>query len=171
MPKARVTEAPSRRRVLYACFFASGAAGLTLEIVWSKYLSYLLGNSIYGVATVVAAFLGGLGLGAVVGGRMASRTNDPLRTYAKLELFVGTLGLLSPLAYVAARPLFASLHGAMAGSGVAYLLVRFGILFAALLLPTIAMGATLPLIVSAFTKRSQSRRRMRIRRSAGVRRA
>src|SRR5213594_752986 len=142
-----------RRGLLYVCFFASGMAGLTLEIVWSKYLSYLLGNSIYGVSTVVAAFLGGLGIGAIVGGRLASRTCEPLMMYARLELLVAAMGLLSPLAYHLARPLFASLYGAMGGSGVAFLLVRFLILFAALLLPTIAMGATLPLLVSAFTRR------------------
>jgi spermidine synthase len=141
------------RALLYLCFFASGAAGLTLEAVWSKYLSYLLGNSIYGVATVVAAFLGGLGLGAVVGGRLASRTRTPLLMYARLELLVAILGLLSPLAYHLARPLFAGLYGAMGGGGAAFLLVRFLILFVALLLPTIAMGATLPLLVSAFTRR------------------
>ncbi len=139
--------------LLYLCFFASGIAGLTLEIVWSKYLSYLLGNSIYGVATVVAAFLGGLGLGAVVGGRLASRTRQPLLMYARLEILVALMGLLSPLAYLVARPLFASLYGAMGGSGAPFLLARFAILFLALLIPTIAMGATLPLLVSALTRR------------------
>jgi spermidine synthase len=153
MPKQPTTTPIARRRIAYACFFASGAAGLTLEIVWSKYLSYLLGNSIYGVSTVVAAFLGGLGLGALVGGKLASRTHEPLVLYARLELVVGALGLLSPLGYHAARPLFASLYAATGGSGAAFLLARFAILFAALLLPTIAMGATLPLIVSAFTRR------------------
>src|SRR6266576_990395 len=87
-PRAKAPSVGAARPLLYVCFFASGAAGLTLEIVWSKYLSYLLGNSIYGVATVVAAFLGGLGLGAVVGGRLASRTREPLLLYAKLELLV-----------------------------------------------------------------------------------
>src|SRR5438093_12975867 len=67
-----------RRGLLYVCFFASGMAGLTLEIVWSKYLSYLLGNSIYGVSTVVAAFLGGVGIGAVVGGRLAARSRGTM---------------------------------------------------------------------------------------------
>ena len=164
-PKRRTTE-PSSKRVaprakdpvrhkafLYLCFFGSGLAGLTLEIVWSKYLSYLLGNSIYGVATVVAAFLGGLGLGAVIGGRLAASTRQPLLMYARLELLVAAMGLLSPLAYLAARPLFASLYGALGGSGVMFLLVRFAVLFVTLLIPTIAMGATLPLLVSAFTRR------------------
>src|SRR3989442_15818701 len=102
--------APARRPLLYACFFASGAAGLILEVVWSKYLSFLLGNSIYGVSTVVAAFLGGLGIGASLGGRLAARTGEPLLLYARLELIVAVIGILSPLAYLAARPIFASLN-------------------------------------------------------------
>ncbi len=153
MAKHRAIQPIRHKALLYLCFFASGTAGLALEIVWSKYLSYLLGNSIYGVSTVVAAFLGGLGIGAVVGGKLAARTREPLMMYARLELLVAALGLLSPFAYQLARPLFASLYGAMGGSGLAFLLVRFAILFAALLIPTIAMGATLPLLVSAFTRR------------------
>ncbi|HVP14628.1 MAG TPA: hypothetical protein VMS88_03730 [Terriglobales bacterium] len=57
-----------------ACFLASGAAGLIYEVVWSKQFAYLLGNSLQAVATVVAAFLTGLALGAyVVGTRVARR--------------------------------------------------------------------------------------------------
>src|SRR5688572_3530771 len=134
-----------RRALLYGCFFASGAAGLLLEVVWSKYLSLLLGNSIHGVATVVAAFLGGLGLGAALGGRWASRVRDPLLAYGLLEGVVAVLGLSSPLAYVAARPVFAELNALLMGQGEAFLLIRFVALFVALLIPTVAMGATLPL--------------------------
>src|SRR5690242_13809881 len=78
-----LTTSLSRRPLLYGCFFASGAAGLILEVVWSKYLSFLLGNSIYGVSTVVAAFLGGLGIGAALGGRLAARAREPLLLYAR----------------------------------------------------------------------------------------
>ena len=144
---------PARRALLYACFFASGAAGLILEVVWSKYLSFLLGNSIYGVSTVVAAFLGGLGIGAAAGGRFAARAKEPLLVYAKLELVVALLGLLSPVAYLAARPLFAALNGLFLGHGAAFLMLRFLVLFAALLIPTTAMGATLPLLVSDLSRR------------------
>ncbi len=142
-----------RRALLYACFFFSGAAGLILEVVWSKYLSFLLGNSIYGVSTVVAAFLGGLGIGASLGGRLAARVKSPLLAYAKLEVLVAVLGLASPLAYLAARPLFAELNGLLLGQGSAFLILRFLVLFAGLLAPTIAMGATLPLLVTEFSRR------------------
>ena len=145
----------SRRPLLYACFFASGAAGLILEIVWSKYLSLLLGNSIYGVSTVVAAFLGGLGIGAAIGGRLAARTREPLLLYARLELVVAVLGLMSPLGYAVAKPLFAWLNGLLLGHGAVFLILRFLVLFVALLIPTTAMGATLPLLVSDFSRRDR----------------
>src|SRR5262245_58188914 len=142
-----------RRSWLYVCFVASGAAGLILEIVWSKYLSLLLGNSIYGVATVVASFLGGLGIGAWLGGRIADRAPEPLRLYALLETIVGTLGILSPLVYLASKPAFAGLYGAMGGGGILFLMIRFLFLFAMLLPPTIAMGATLPILTTDVTRR------------------
>ncbi len=146
----------ARRRLLCACFAASGTAGLVLEIVWSKYLSLLSGNSIHGVATVVAAFLGGLGLGAWIGGRLAERTKEPLLVYARLEAAVGVFALLSPLAYLGAKPVIAALHGATGGSGAAFLTLRFVLLFVALLPPTVAMGASLPLMTSDFARRGSS---------------
>jgi spermidine synthase len=122
-------------------------------VVWSKYLSFLLGNSIYGVSTVVAAFLGGLGIGAAMAGRFAARAKEPLLAYARLELIVAVLGLATPLAYHAARPLFAALNALFLGHGAAFLFLRFLVLFAALLVPTTAMGATLPLLVSDLSRR------------------
>jgi spermidine synthase len=154
IPRGRGGRVPAS--LLYACFFGTGASSLILEIVWSKYLSYLLGNSVFGVATVVAAFLGGLGAGAAVGGRLAVRSDSPLRTYARLELIVGILAIASPLAQLAARPVFASLYGALQESPTPFFLLRFLILFAALFIPTMAMGATLPLAVSELARRGSA---------------
>ena len=105
------------RALVPVCFFLSGAAGLALEVVWSKYLSLLLGNSVHGIATVVAAFLGGLGLGAALAGRRAAKLRNPLYGYAMLEGVVGILALASPFAYQAARPLFSGLYEALGGAG------------------------------------------------------
>jgi spermidine synthase len=153
-PPLRVHAGRVPASLLYGCFFATGASGLVLEIVWSKYLSYLLGNSVFGVATAVAAFLGGLGAGAAAGGRLAARTPSPMRLYAGLEIAVGALALLSPLAQLMARPLFASLYAALSGDPAPFFLVRFLILFAALLVPTMAMGATLPIAVAELSRRT-----------------
>ncbi|HEY6571963.1 MAG TPA: fused MFS/spermidine synthase, partial [Candidatus Eisenbacteria bacterium] len=152
MTKNQRASDPSRLLVP-ACFFLSGAAGLALEVVWSKYLSLLLGNSVHGVATVVAAFLGGLGLGAALAGRRAGLLRNPLAGYAMLEGVVGVLALVSPFAYQVARPVFSGLYEALGGTGPLFHGVRFVLLFAALMIPTIAMGATLPLIVEDASRR------------------
>jgi predicted membrane-bound spermidine synthase len=141
------------RLLVPACFFFSGAAGLALEVVWSKYLSLLLGNSVHGVATVVAAFLGGLGIGAALAGQRAAGVRNPLAGYAILESIVGILALISPFAYQLGRPLFAGLYESLGGTGPLFHGVRFVLLFATLLVPTIAMGATLPLIVEDASRR------------------
>ena len=47
------------RWTLGACFVVSGATGLILQVAWSKELSYILGSTLYGSATVVAAFMAG----------------------------------------------------------------------------------------------------------------
>src|SRR5258708_27461659 len=104
-----------------ACFFASGAAGLLYEVVWSKQLAYVLGSSLHAVAAVVASFLGGLALGARWLGVPLARRANARRTYALLELGVGLLGLaLLPLLR-ASEPLVRSLYRALGGesAGVA----------------------------------------------------
>ena len=56
----------------YAC---SGFAGLVYEIAWTRLLILHLGHTTAAVSTVTAAFMGGLGLGGALGGRIASRLN------------------------------------------------------------------------------------------------
>src|ERR1700722_3523558 len=87
------------------CFFTSGAAGLVYEAVWSKQLSYLLGSSLHAVATVVAAFLGGLALGARFLGVPLARRPGRLRAYARLELGVAVAAALLLPALHALDPL------------------------------------------------------------------
>ncbi len=50
--------------VLLAVFFFSGISALLYQIVWLKYLGLIFGNTVYAAATLIAVFLGGLGLGA-----------------------------------------------------------------------------------------------------------
>src|SRR5262245_59174329 len=130
------------------CFLCSGAAGLIYEVVWSKQLGYLLGGSIHSVATVVAAFLGGLALGARMLGAPLARRSDLARTYAALEVGVAVLG-------VAMLPLLRSLDGPVGelyrtfgGESVAFGVARVALLLALLVPPAALMGATLPVLVA-----------------------
>jgi spermidine synthase len=51
--------------VLLACFFLSGATGLIYEVVWLRMLGLVFGHTAYAITTVLAAFMGGLGLGSL----------------------------------------------------------------------------------------------------------
>src|SRR5437762_7672968 len=70
---------------VYVLFCLSGAASLTCEVVWFKQLQFILGSSTFSVSTIVASFFAGLALGSWWGGRLADRSDHPLRLYATLE--------------------------------------------------------------------------------------
>lgn len=127
------------------CFLASGAAGLLYEVVWSKVLSQVMGNSLHAISTVIAVFLAGLALGAWWGGRRVPPARAAAR-YARLELGIAALGAISvPLLRGLDLPLGA-LHGPL-GGGAGFLIARFALVAAVLLPPTVLMGATLPVLV------------------------
>src|SRR5207245_2849766 len=78
-------------------FFLSGATGLIYELLWVRVLYQSFGSTIQSVTTVVAAYMGGLGLGAWLFGRRADRTPRPAVLYGWLEIAIGVFGILSPL--------------------------------------------------------------------------
>ena len=141
-----------------ACFFLSGASGLMFEMVWTRGLTLVFGSTTLAISTVLTAFMGGLGLGSVLAGRISDRIRDPLRAYALAELGVGLYALALP--WVLARYpalnawLWASFGDAAATlppthTGWNYALLstlRFLASAGLLLLPTTLMGATLPLL-------------------------
>ncbi|MFN8549678.1 MAG: fused MFS/spermidine synthase [Candidatus Eisenbacteria bacterium] len=137
-------------------FFLSGANGLVLEVVWSKQLSFLLGNSLFAVSTVVAAFRAGLGLGSALAGRIGARLRSPLRAYGLLQLGIGLWGIASMPVLKGTAPLFRAIYSASAGGAAMFLAARFATVFALLVLPTIAMGMTLPLLVGALGRGRES---------------
>jgi spermidine synthase len=148
--------APALRAAIFALFLASGAAGLIYEVLWTRLLTYVFGATLPAVSTVLAAFMGGLALGSLVLGPWADRLRRPLRLYAFLELGIaagalavpGLLGLLEPLN----RAVFSQASTPFA----ALSLYRFAVNAAVLLLPTVLMGATLPVLSRFLVRRRES---------------
>lgn len=91
-------------RVLYLAFALSGGAGLIYEAVWGRYLALFVGHAAYAQVLVIATYLGGMALGALMVGETARRIRSPLLWYAGAEVALGLLGL-------AFHPLFQSLTG------------------------------------------------------------
>ncbi|HEY3668642.1 MAG TPA: fused MFS/spermidine synthase, partial [Polyangiaceae bacterium] len=133
-----------------ALFVISGATGLIDQLCFSKYLSYIVGSTAYAVSAVLAAFMTGLAVGAHFGGRASPRVTRPLRAYGVLELIVAVAVAATPLCFHLLTPLYTSLARSMPNSLVALSVVRWLTALGLVVVPTMAMGATLPLLSRIF---------------------
>ena len=132
------------------CFFLSGFAALLYQTTWLRQFSLVFGTSELAVATVLAAYMGGLALGAALAGRYVNRVRRPILIYALLEAGIALSALAVPLLLTGAGMLYASILGdypsppnaALIGQPIFYLIVAFLVLA----VPTGLMGATLPLL-------------------------
>jgi len=131
-------------QVLYVLFFFSGVSSLIFETVFTRLLTYTFGNTAYAVSTVLAAFLGGLALGALLIGRWVDRRPPSLLVYGGLELLVGVYCLFIPMLFGLMTESYVFLfHRFQLGAG-ALTMVRFGLATLVMLFPTMLMGGTLP---------------------------
>ena len=143
--------------LLLACFFLSGLAGLIYQTVWLQQLALVFGTSELALATVLAAYMGGLAIGAWLAARWTQHIRKPVLIYALLELGIGGAALLVPFAIQATGSLLVHLLGSaeLPSGDNSVLLALFYLVSsgAVLLVPTALMGATLPLLARHAVRR------------------
>ena len=144
LPASRAT--PSLRGVVLALFVASGAAGLIYQVVWSRELVLVFGNTTQAVATIVTAFMAGLGFGSLVGGRLADTSRRPLRLYGVVELAVAAMAAALPFAFSGLAELYRGVWPSLVEHPGQLAGVRFALALAAVAPATFLMGMTLPLL-------------------------
>src|SRR5436309_2233147 len=156
---------PTASRACSLLLSLSGATGLVYELLWVRVLYQTFGSTIQSVTTVVAAYMGGLGLGAWLLGRRADRHERPAALYGWLEIAIGVFGLASPLVLALAHRIYVGTAAALALHGAASVALRFALAGAVLLIPTTLMGGTLPVLPPA-PRRPGAPRPHRLRRPA-----
>ena len=129
-------------QLVLGLFIISGAAGLIYQVVWSRELVLLFGNTSQAISTIVTAFLFGLGTGAYVGGRVAAGRRNLLRLYGLIEVAVAMLAVGLPRLFPALGTVYVDAYTATSPEALG--LIRFGLAFAAVTPATFAMGMTLP---------------------------
>ncbi|WP_206606099.1 fused MFS/spermidine synthase [Steroidobacter cummioxidans] len=147
---ARV-EGGRSRQIALACLLmvASGFAGLAYQIVWTQQSTSWLGHESAAVLAVVAAFFGGLALGALTLGSRIDRSARPARWYAGCEIVIGVWSLTLAALLEPASSALLDLIGPQPSATWHWFIAFFGT--ALLLLPaTVAMGATLPAMERVF---------------------
>lgn len=129
----------------YLPFFFSGFAALLYQIVWQRALFAIYGINIESVTVIVTAFMLGLGVGSLAGGAVSKVPGRPLLTiFACIEFGIGLYGMLSLQIFHWAGSF--TIGMSTLGTGL--------VTFVLVLVPTILMGSTLPLLVADGVGRS-----------------
>ncbi len=132
---------------LYLFFFVSGFPALLYQIVWQRALFTLYGVNIESVTMVVTAFMLGLGLGSLLGGAISRSQRLPLlRVFGLVELLIALYGIFSLRVFHWAADFTA---------GSAPLQTGF-MAFTLVVLPTVLMGSTLPILVTYAVRLSRN---------------
>jgi spermidine synthase len=141
------SNAGMRVAVFSGLLFFSGIGALIFETLWLRLSGLAFGNSVWAAALILSSFMAGLALGNAVAASSKIRRWRPLHLYAVLEILVAFFGCTIvfglPLLGAWLRPLWQILWNFQP----TLLALRFVVSFAILLVPTTAMGLTLPVLI------------------------
>ena len=131
----------------FLLFFVSGFPALIYQIVWQRALFTIYGVNIESVTIIVTVFMLGLGLGSLAGGRLSTAGGvRALRAFGLIEVSIGTFGFASLWIFHHVAEFTAGVSTAATGA----------ITFLLLLVPTLLMGSTLPLLVAHVVRRTEN---------------
>src|SRR6266478_4009445 len=136
-----------RVAILCAVLFLSGVGALIFETLWLRLSGLGFGNSVWAAALILSSFMAGLALGSALAASSKIRRWRPLYFYAVLEVLVAFSGCTIvfglPVLGELMRPVWQTLWNYQP----TLLGLRFIVSFLILLVPTTAMGLTLPVVI------------------------
>lgn len=133
--------------ILYTLFFCSGCSALIYQVMWQRMLFTVFGVDLVSITIIVSVFMFGLGMGGLLGGKLADRMPTRLLAlYVVIELYIAMFGFVSPaLIDFLGDMLFTN-------SEVITAIASFVILA----VPTFLMGATFPILVIHVNRYNQN---------------
>lgn len=137
-----------QRLLLLGGFALSGVTSFAYQVLWTRALVFYVGNSTYAFTIMLTTFLVGIAIGGYLVRFFVDRLQDSMRCFAWVQVGIG-------LSAVVAMPV---LNLAVGSTGLmswlaawdldwgSELLLRFLISFILVLVPTILVGMTFPLV-------------------------
>ena len=137
----------ARVAVLCGVLFLSGTGALIFETLWLRLSGLAFGNSIWAAALILSSFMAGLALGNALAASSRIRQWRPLHLYALLEVLVALSGCTIAFGLPGLGELMRPVWQMIWKYQPAVLGLRFIVSFLILLVPTTAMGLTLPVLI------------------------
>jgi spermidine synthase len=133
--------------VLCGVLFLSGTGALIFETLWLRLSGLAFGNSVWAAALILSSFMAGLALGNALAASSRIRRWRPLYFYAVLEVLVAFFGCTVVFGLPVVGDLMRPVWQMLWNYQPTLLGLRFAVSFLILLVPTTAMGLTLPVII------------------------
>ncbi len=139
-------------QLLSLALFCSGASALVFETIWFRLAGLTFGNSVWASSLVLAGFMAGLAAGNGLASRFGDRLRRPALAYAALEIVIAAAGLGLVYLFPILNETLALWFRPLATIPWVHNGARFVAAFALLLVPTAAMGTTLPILVQGLLR-------------------
>ncbi|MBN1544174.1 fused MFS/spermidine synthase [Candidatus Woesearchaeota archaeon] len=135
--------------IMLILFFLSGFAALMFEVIWTRHIALIYGSSIHSFAIVLSSFLAGLGIGSVIASRYVDRIKEKIILFAFIELLIGVIGMALVVVFPALEKWFLYLFFHISSYSL-FMFALLAVCFIIILIPTMLMGATLPVLSAVY---------------------
>ena len=148
-PPSEYPEAAYGALVIYG---VSGFCAMSYEVIWTKLLGLIIGPTTYSFTIVLATFISGLALGGMIFGRLADRFGNVIRLLICTQVAAALLALSVSQILGNSQFFFAKLIYQFKDDFALMTFLKATVLFIFMFLPTICLGATLPLVGKIYTR-------------------
>lgn len=148
--KIQYTYTKNLLQIVLVAFAVSGFVSLGYEVLWTRAIGFFAGNTSYAFSTMLTTFLFGLGFGSIIATRFCDRMRSLVTGFGLAEILIGFCA-------ISTIPMFARLFFQMEptpfrGSEATSVWLKFAYSSFAMLLPTLIMGATFPIVSKIYTR-------------------
>jgi len=133
-------------------FAVSGFCSMSYEVIWTKLLGLIVGPTTYSFTIVLVTFITCLALGSMLFGWLGDKTKRPVQLLLYTQLCAALLALLVSQIFGNSQIFYTKLLWFSKDSFMLMHLLKAGSLFAFMLLPTLCLGATFPLVSKICTQ-------------------
>jgi spermidine synthase len=133
----------------------SGFCALALEVLWTRALVFFLDNSTHAFTTILTAFLLGIGLGSALIAKLIDTRKRLLYWLGAVEVLIGIFAILAIPILSNSTPVIqtmARMNPADAMLPWKWMGMRFATTLTVMLVPTILIGMTFPIVGKIYTR-------------------
>jgi len=132
-------------------FFLSGFCNLIYEIVWARMLSLVFGVTVFAVSAVLATFMMGLAIGALIFGRFVEKKDKPIFVFSVIHIALFISCVFFILLFPVISNIYLFINNLFNPGFYLSRILLFFISFAFMIIPTTLMGATFPVAVKVIS--------------------